>query len=191
MRTYDAYGIPYAESQARFREALDVIRLAWTGEPFSYAGDFYKVDNATVTPRRVPAAAPADPHGRHQRRDVPDRGAPRAADLRGPARNRGRRHPGPARAVPRGVARRWTPRRAERVPPDPRLRVARRGRSLRGAAREPPVLLRPADRAGALLGRPGRRRAGRPPERPGRADGRSSRTTTCSRERWRSGRRPG
>ena len=51
VRTYDAYGIPYAESQARFREALDVIRLAWTGEPFSYTGDFYKVDNATVTPR--------------------------------------------------------------------------------------------------------------------------------------------
>jgi alkanesulfonate monooxygenase SsuD/methylene tetrahydromethanopterin reductase-like flavin-dependent oxidoreductase (luciferase family) len=50
VRTYDLYGIPYAESQARFREALDVIRLAWTGEPFSYEGEFYRVAGATVTP---------------------------------------------------------------------------------------------------------------------------------------------
>ena len=53
VRTYDAYGIPYAESQARFREALDIIRLAWRGEPFSYEGEFYRVDRAVVVPRPV------------------------------------------------------------------------------------------------------------------------------------------
>jgi len=51
VRTYDMYGVPYAESQARFREALEIIRRAWTGEPFSYEGQFYRVDNATVAPR--------------------------------------------------------------------------------------------------------------------------------------------
>jgi alkanesulfonate monooxygenase SsuD/methylene tetrahydromethanopterin reductase-like flavin-dependent oxidoreductase (luciferase family) len=51
VKTYDIYGIAYAESQARFREALDIIRLGWTGEPFSYAGQFYRVQNATVVPR--------------------------------------------------------------------------------------------------------------------------------------------
>ncbi|HME94810.1 MAG TPA: LLM class flavin-dependent oxidoreductase [Methylomirabilota bacterium] len=51
VRTYDTYGIAYAESQARFREALDIVRRAWTGEPFSYAGEFYRVDHATVAPR--------------------------------------------------------------------------------------------------------------------------------------------
>src|SRR5690349_24096287 len=51
VRTYDVYGVPYAESQARFREALEIIREGWKGEPFSYAGDFYRVDNAVVTPR--------------------------------------------------------------------------------------------------------------------------------------------
>jgi alkanesulfonate monooxygenase SsuD/methylene tetrahydromethanopterin reductase-like flavin-dependent oxidoreductase (luciferase family) len=51
VRSYDTYGVPYAESQARFREALEIIRRAWTGEPFSYAGEFYRVDNATVAPR--------------------------------------------------------------------------------------------------------------------------------------------
>src|SRR5215467_14663196 len=51
VRSYDTYGIPYGESQARFREALEIIRLAWKGEPFSYEGQFYRVTNATVTPR--------------------------------------------------------------------------------------------------------------------------------------------
>jgi alkanesulfonate monooxygenase SsuD/methylene tetrahydromethanopterin reductase-like flavin-dependent oxidoreductase (luciferase family) len=51
VRTYDVYGIAYGESQARFREALEIIRLAWTGEPFSYDGQFYRVQDATVVPR--------------------------------------------------------------------------------------------------------------------------------------------
>ncbi|HEX6213022.1 MAG TPA: LLM class flavin-dependent oxidoreductase [Methylomirabilota bacterium] len=51
VRTYDVYNVPYAESQARFREALEIIRHAWTGEPFSYEGQFYRVQNATVVPR--------------------------------------------------------------------------------------------------------------------------------------------
>jgi alkanesulfonate monooxygenase SsuD/methylene tetrahydromethanopterin reductase-like flavin-dependent oxidoreductase (luciferase family) len=53
VRTYDVYGIPYAESQARFREALEIIRLAWKGEPFSYEGEFYRVQGAVVVPRPV------------------------------------------------------------------------------------------------------------------------------------------
>ncbi len=51
VRTYDTYGVPYAESQGRFREGLEIILLAWKGEPFSYEGQFYRVQNATVTPR--------------------------------------------------------------------------------------------------------------------------------------------
>jgi alkanesulfonate monooxygenase SsuD/methylene tetrahydromethanopterin reductase-like flavin-dependent oxidoreductase (luciferase family) len=51
VRSYDIYGVPYGESQARFREALAIIRQAWKGEPFSYEGEFYRVQNATVVPR--------------------------------------------------------------------------------------------------------------------------------------------
>src|SRR6266436_6804946 len=40
-RAYDALGIPYGESQARFAEALDVIRQAWKGERFSFKGQFF------------------------------------------------------------------------------------------------------------------------------------------------------
>src|SRR5262245_1504252 len=50
-RSYDTDEVPSAESRARFRESLDIIKEAWTGEPFSYAGQFYRVDNATVAPR--------------------------------------------------------------------------------------------------------------------------------------------
>ncbi len=51
VRTYDTYGVNYAESQARFREILEIVREAWKGEPFSYEGQFYRFQNATVAPR--------------------------------------------------------------------------------------------------------------------------------------------
>ena len=50
-RSYDIYGVPYVESQERFREALDIILEAWKGEPFSYEGEFYNFNEATVWPR--------------------------------------------------------------------------------------------------------------------------------------------
>lgn len=50
-RSYDLYGIPYGESQARFSEALAIIQEAWKGERFSYQGEFYQFENATVSPR--------------------------------------------------------------------------------------------------------------------------------------------
>ncbi len=50
-RAYDLYGVPYGESQARFSEALNIILEAWKGERFSYTGDFYQFENATVSPR--------------------------------------------------------------------------------------------------------------------------------------------
>ncbi len=51
VRSYDVYQVPYGESQARFREALEIIKLAWKGEPFTYEGRFCRVQNATVSPR--------------------------------------------------------------------------------------------------------------------------------------------
>src|SRR5213076_3331546 len=50
-RAYDSLGIPYAESQGRFQEALEIILEAWKGEAFSYQGKFYRFENATVSPR--------------------------------------------------------------------------------------------------------------------------------------------
>jgi alkanesulfonate monooxygenase SsuD/methylene tetrahydromethanopterin reductase-like flavin-dependent oxidoreductase (luciferase family) len=50
-RSYQAYGVPYAESRARFAESLEVIRRAWTEETFSYQGQFYRYDNVYLTPK--------------------------------------------------------------------------------------------------------------------------------------------
>ncbi|MGH7390577.1 MAG: LLM class flavin-dependent oxidoreductase [Candidatus Rokuibacteriota bacterium] len=50
-RAYDALGVPYEESQARFFEALEIMLQAWKGEPFSHEGRFYRFSNVTVTPR--------------------------------------------------------------------------------------------------------------------------------------------
>jgi alkanesulfonate monooxygenase SsuD/methylene tetrahydromethanopterin reductase-like flavin-dependent oxidoreductase (luciferase family) len=51
VRTYEVLGIPYAESQARFEEALLIMRQAWKGEPFAHQGKFYRFDTTTVAPR--------------------------------------------------------------------------------------------------------------------------------------------
>ena len=50
-KTYEAYGVPYAESKDRFAETLDIIRLAWSGTGVSYAGRFFQFQDVTVTPR--------------------------------------------------------------------------------------------------------------------------------------------
>ena len=50
-RAYDGYNIPYEESRARFREYLDVMRLAWTQPRFSYAGAFYTCQDLEVLPK--------------------------------------------------------------------------------------------------------------------------------------------
>jgi alkanesulfonate monooxygenase SsuD/methylene tetrahydromethanopterin reductase-like flavin-dependent oxidoreductase (luciferase family) len=50
-QTYEAYGVSYAESQARFREILDVIERAWTRPSFSYEGTYYRFNNVSVVPK--------------------------------------------------------------------------------------------------------------------------------------------
>ena len=50
-RTYNAYGIPYAESRDRFAEALAIIVKAWTEPSFSYEGTYHSVANVSLTPK--------------------------------------------------------------------------------------------------------------------------------------------
>jgi alkanesulfonate monooxygenase SsuD/methylene tetrahydromethanopterin reductase-like flavin-dependent oxidoreductase (luciferase family) len=66
-RTYEDYGVSYAESRDRFAEVLDIVEQAWSGAAVSYAGKYYRVDNVAVTPRpfqkplppiRIAAASP-------------------------------------------------------------------------------------------------------------------------------------
>jgi alkanesulfonate monooxygenase SsuD/methylene tetrahydromethanopterin reductase-like flavin-dependent oxidoreductase (luciferase family) len=48
---FHGFRVPVAENRARFDEALEIIRLAWTRERFSYAGAFYQVENVEVVPK--------------------------------------------------------------------------------------------------------------------------------------------
>ena len=50
-RTYEAYGVPYAESKERFAEVLEILLRAWGSERFSFEGDFYNFRNVTMVPR--------------------------------------------------------------------------------------------------------------------------------------------
>jgi alkanesulfonate monooxygenase SsuD/methylene tetrahydromethanopterin reductase-like flavin-dependent oxidoreductase (luciferase family) len=50
-RTYEAYGIPYAESRERFAETLDILRKAWTEPTFSHEGKHYRFNNISLMPR--------------------------------------------------------------------------------------------------------------------------------------------
>src|ERR1700760_2375110 len=50
-RTYEAYGVPYAESRERFAETLEIVKRAWTEPEFSYDGQFHKFHNVKLAPK--------------------------------------------------------------------------------------------------------------------------------------------
>src|SRR5262245_53038457 len=50
-RSYEGYNVPYEESRTRFREYLEVMRLAWTQERFSYTGTFYTCRDLVLLPK--------------------------------------------------------------------------------------------------------------------------------------------
>jgi alkanesulfonate monooxygenase SsuD/methylene tetrahydromethanopterin reductase-like flavin-dependent oxidoreductase (luciferase family) len=57
-RTYEAYGISYAESRERFAEVLEILKRAWSQERFSFEGEFYKYRNITLVPRPLQTPHP-------------------------------------------------------------------------------------------------------------------------------------
>ena len=54
-----AFGLDPEEARTRFVEALEVIALAWSGEPFRFSGEHYTVPETAVLPR--PAQRPGPP----------------------------------------------------------------------------------------------------------------------------------
>jgi alkanesulfonate monooxygenase SsuD/methylene tetrahydromethanopterin reductase-like flavin-dependent oxidoreductase (luciferase family) len=49
--SYAGYGIDYGESRQRFNECLDILRLAWTQESFSYDGEYFKYSDVCLVPK--------------------------------------------------------------------------------------------------------------------------------------------
>jgi len=52
-REYQVHNVPLAESRARFEEAFDIVRRAWTEEVFSYEGKFWSYRDVAIWPRPV------------------------------------------------------------------------------------------------------------------------------------------
>ena len=50
--------VPYEERFKRFEEALDLMQLAWKGEPFSFSGRFFEVPETRLSPAPVQAGGP-------------------------------------------------------------------------------------------------------------------------------------
>ena len=48
---FHGFKISVAENRARFDEALEIIRLAWTKDRFSYRGTFYDIEELAVVPK--------------------------------------------------------------------------------------------------------------------------------------------
>ncbi len=57
-RTYEAYGIPYAESRERFAEVLEIVNRAWTQDRFSFKGKYYAFNNVCLVPKPYQAPRP-------------------------------------------------------------------------------------------------------------------------------------
>jgi alkanesulfonate monooxygenase SsuD/methylene tetrahydromethanopterin reductase-like flavin-dependent oxidoreductase (luciferase family) len=62
---FDAVGIPVAERGARTDEAMQVLRLLWTGEPVSHHGKFFNFDETQLRPVALhrDESPPAQPGG--------------------------------------------------------------------------------------------------------------------------------
>jgi alkanesulfonate monooxygenase SsuD/methylene tetrahydromethanopterin reductase-like flavin-dependent oxidoreductase (luciferase family) len=73
---YLAFGLNPKTRPSRMEEAIEILKLAWTGERFSYDGRYFKLDDLIVKPEPLQqphpplwlaatAAAPAERAGRH------------------------------------------------------------------------------------------------------------------------------
>jgi probable F420-dependent oxidoreductase len=55
---FAAIGVPKSERGTRTDETLEILKLAWRGEPFSYAGRHFRFDVVTVLPPPVQQPGP-------------------------------------------------------------------------------------------------------------------------------------
>ena len=81
---FHGFGVPVAENRARFDEALEIIRLAWTRRSASAtAVRFYQVENLAVVPRPVQRPHPPIRVAVHTARELRAHRRPGPAHLLG------------------------------------------------------------------------------------------------------------
>jgi len=55
---FNAFAVPMEERLARFEESVEILRLCWAGETFSYKGKHYTLEDIKVTPRPYQKSGP-------------------------------------------------------------------------------------------------------------------------------------
>lgn len=55
---FDAVGVPVKQRARRTEESVEILRQAWTGEPFSYDSRYHTIENVRVTPRAYQDGGP-------------------------------------------------------------------------------------------------------------------------------------
>jgi len=48
---FEAFSVPMEERMTRFEESVEILRLCWAGEPFSYRGRHFTLENVRIRPR--------------------------------------------------------------------------------------------------------------------------------------------
>ena len=51
QREFDLYEVQLRDAVGRLEESVEILRLAWAGEPFSFAGRHFRLRDAIVTPK--------------------------------------------------------------------------------------------------------------------------------------------
>ena len=55
---FRAFSVPMEDRAGRFEEGIEVLRLAWAGEPFSFRGKHYTLEDVQVLPRPYQQGGP-------------------------------------------------------------------------------------------------------------------------------------
>lgn len=55
---FQAAGVPFEQRGKRVEEIVDVLRMAWSGEPVRYQGRFYQLDVGPIGPRPIQQPCP-------------------------------------------------------------------------------------------------------------------------------------
>ncbi|MDP3890003.1 LLM class flavin-dependent oxidoreductase [Nocardioides sp.] len=74
-REFAGFRVPLSESKERYRETLEVVRLALTEENWSYQGEFFQFENITTYPRPFTPGGPTILQGTTSPESFAERGA--------------------------------------------------------------------------------------------------------------------
>lgn len=55
---FRAFAVPMEQRVGRFEESVEILRRCWTGEPFSFHGTHYQLEDVQIRPRPIQRPAP-------------------------------------------------------------------------------------------------------------------------------------